>query len=221
MDEKIKNPILYRQLQDRFPDLFRQHAGLKLITDEKEMEAFSGEKPLGVVFDNSPFYYVVSDLVENEKGVRFAYARVIGANADIGSGNIIIPVMKQDGQKFFGLLKIYRHSFRGYSLEFPRGFQDTGLSALENARKELREELGSRAERMQPLGFIRGDTGMAGGRIQVYLAEIRAYQITPGYEGIDGVIWVTGEELCSLLQEDKISCALTAAAYAKYLVFQK
>lgn len=212
------NVALYRELQQRFPDYFAAYSGLQIITDEKQMRAFTEEtgKELGVVFDNRPFYFVVCDLVENAGKKRFRYARIIGANADVGSGTIIVPTRVQDGRLQFGLLKIYRHSFRGFSYEFPRGFQDAGISAEENAKKELCEELGSRVERVMPLGIIRGDTGMAGGAIQVYQAHIGSYAVTSGYEGIETVLWVDEAEFCRMLASDEIFCGLTAAAYAKF-----
>lgn len=43
----------------------------------------------------------------------------------------------------FGVLCIFRHAPRQWSIEFPRGFaEDRSLTAVENVRKELSEEEG-------------------------------------------------------------------------------
>ena len=118
------------------------------------------KKATRLVYDKRPFYVVLADLCSGKNG-PYSYGRVIYCNPK-SSGCIAIP--RCDG--CFGLLRIFRHAPRQWSIESPRGFvEDRSLTAEENVRKELSEELGVAEGECEVtfLGDARADSGLSNG----------------------------------------------------------
>ena len=207
----------YMHLLRQRPELFAQSAHIPLCLEEETLRAFaaSSGKPLGVVYDNSPYYLVLADLCVGAAGHLYTYARVVYPYSD-SNGVVVIPRM---GDRF-GLLSIFRHPPRTESgSEFPRGFA-TGLTPAENAVKELQEEIGARVapESLVYLGDIQADTGLSAGRVQVFLACVEAAAVpTDNGEGIHGLSWLTEDQLRARICDGTLTDGLTLAAYARYL----
>ena len=215
----------YFALAQRRPALFAPSELLPLCLERDEMLRFVKRtgKPLGIVFDNSPFYLVAADLILPKNGQPFRYCRVIYDNPK-GNGSVILPLsLSPEGPPLFGLLRIFRHSSREYSLEFPRGFlENRELGPRENAVKELSEELGVRPDsiRLEYLGISSADTGLASGAVSFYLADLapeeRNGSGSVGHEGISGMKWVSEEELRRMILQGEIRCGMTQTAYLRY-----
>lgn len=200
----------YLELMAQRPELFVDDPGCPIITNEKDIRAFSARtgRPMGVVFDNRPFFLVVADLCRGPRG-DYSYARVIYPNPS--SGGVAVPVM--DGK--IGLLRIFRHSCRQELLELPRGFHaGPELTPEENIRKELREEMGAEALSPIHLGHIRPDTGLSEGCADAFLAHVLHVDPPLGHEGIKELLWFTREELQQLIAQGKIVDGFTLAALA-------
>lgn len=144
----------YLALVGERPELFRntgEEGEVKVITDpdririehERLREKFHATgKPenwidIGVLAEDE-WEYVVRDLVE------FADGRIGGWRRNInrivtqgGIGSVVMPVQ---GEKVI-LLKHFRHEDRAWFWEFPRGWGTPGLTAEQNAIKELKEEI--------------------------------------------------------------------------------
>lgn len=207
----------YMHLLRQRPELFAQSPHIPLCLDEETLRAFaaSSGKPVGVVYDNSPYYLVLADLCVGTGGHLYTYARVIYPHSD-SNGVVVIPRM---GDRF-GLLSIFRHPPRAESGgEFPRGFAED-LTPAENAAKELREEIGAQVtpESLVYLGDIQSDTGLSAGRVQVFLAQVESAAV-PGDngEGIHGLHWLTEDQLREQISSGALTDGLTLAAYARYL----
>lgn len=207
----------YLLLTQTRPELFRPSDQIPLCLDEltlRNYEKTSGT-PVGVVYDNSPYYLVLADLCIRPDGSLYPYARVIYPHSD-SNGSVIIPC--QNGR--FGLLSIFRHPPRAESGgEFPRGFAED-LSPAENAAKELWEELGVRISpsELEYLGEIQSDTGISAGKIQVFCAQIDHVAIpSDNGEGIHGFRWVTPQEMAAQIADGTITDGITLAAYLQYL----
>lgn len=130
----------YFQLAARRPELFAPSDQIPLCMDEETLRGYSAStgRPVGVVYDNSPYYFVLADLCIRENGELYTYARVVYPHKS--NGVVVIPC--RNGR--FGLLSIFRHPPRMESGgEFPRGFGED-LTPAENGAKELWEELGVR-----------------------------------------------------------------------------
>lgn len=72
------------------------------------------------------------------------------------------------------LVRQYRHATGGWLLELPAGKLDPGEAPEDCARRELEEETGFHAGRLEPLGWIWTTPGFTDERIALYLAtELR------------------------------------------------
>ena len=211
----------YMRLVEQRPELFVPSDRIPLCLEEaalREYAASSG-KPVGVVYDNSPYYLVLADVCVGRENRMYTYARVVYPHSG-SNGVVVIP---RRGERF-GLLSIFRHPPRMESGgEFPRGFAED-LSPAENAVKELREEIGvcARAEELVYLGDVRPDTGLSAGRVQVFLAHVEEAAVSPDNgEGIHGLRWVTERELRAQIADGSITDGLTLAAYARYICWSR
>ena len=68
----------YQELLKERPELFSQSDELKIITDEEVINGFEKDNniQLGVLYE-SKFNMLIVDLVEDGKGVRFPYERLV------------------------------------------------------------------------------------------------------------------------------------------------
>jgi len=80
----------------------------------------------------------------------------------------VVPV-DADGSVL--LVRQYRHATGGWLLEVPAGKLDGGESPERCAARELEEEVGMRAGRLDPLGWIWTTPGFTDERIWLYLAR--------------------------------------------------
>lgn len=207
----------YMNLIQHRPDLFIQSIHIPLCLDERTLRTFAAAsgKPVGVVYDNSPYYLVLADLCVGAGGRLYTYARVVYPRRG-SNGVVVIPKL---GDRF-GLLSIFRHPPRRESRgEFPRGFAEN-LTPAETAAKELREEIGTRVapESLIFLGEVQADSGLSSGQVQVFLAQVKAAAV-PAHndEGIHGLRWVTERQLRESIADGTITDGFTLAAYARYL----
>ena len=207
----------YLDLAARRPELFRPSPLVPLCLEEETLRRYAAStgRPVGLVYDNSPYYYVLADLCRRENGDLYTYARVIYPHSD-SNGVVVIPC--REGR--FGLLSIFRHPPRMESGgEFPRGYAED-LTPAENGAKELWEELGVRVspDALEFLGEIQADTGLSAGRIQVFCAQVEEASIpADNGEGIHGLRWVTPREMARQVADGTITDGITLAAYLKYL----
>ncbi len=157
----------YLELSRMCTELFAQSEELPLVLDPKELYAFaqkSGRK-IGIVYE-SRYHLMVVDVVRAKNGSLFAYERLM--NRVMRGAVVIVPYY--NGK--YILLRQYRHALREYQYGFPRGFGEEGISAKENAGKELWEELGVQAEKWKSFGKIVPDSGAMSSKADVFLAEL-------------------------------------------------
>ena len=192
---------LYIELTNKRPDLFIQSEDLLIITDPdtvNEYVADSGQR-LGVVY-KSQWNTMLVDLVKNKNGDLFSYDRLIGTSTGV-------------------LIKQYRHAIRSIQYAFPRGFGEDGLSAEENAVKELSEEVGATFAddaRIKVIGSVTADSGITSGKVFVVYCEIISYEEKIGYEGIQKTILLSERELGDWIKRGRIDDGFTLAAYSLF-----
>lgn len=183
-------------------------APIKVIKDHGQVLEFEREPqgvPIGIMY-SSPYSQLIVDLVEDKTGRRFAYERLIPTN----SGAVVI-VPSFEGKLV--LLRQFRHALRSYQLSFPRGYGEPGLSAEENAAKELHEELGaSAAGDLTYLGSVVADSGLSGNEASVFACIMDELTVKRGYEGIEGYELFTPEELDAAICEGRITDGFTLSA---------
>ena len=198
----------YLRLANERPDLFVQNRQLEIMFDEKIISEYCNKtgKELGVLYE-SPFHLLLVDLVRDPRGSLFAYERLVDAN--LGNGVVIIP--RFNGR--YVLLRQFRHALRSSQLAFPRGYGEKGLDSIENACKELKEELRASVSRAEVLGYTIANSGVSGTKAAIVLCEVEQYEAAVGYEGIEDAFEVASDELDALIEAGEITDGFTVAAW--------
>lgn len=201
----------YLELMRQRPAAFLQSEHLEIITEEAMVERYVKEtqKPVGVLY-KSDYNMLVVDLVKNENQQLFTYERLL---PKVQSGAVAVIAV---WNKSFVLLKQYRHALRAEQYAFPRGFGEEGISAEENVKKEICEELGAQVREMTCLGTVYADSGLTGNPVKVYMCEVHSVKEKLGYEGITEVTLLSEGELEQWIAEGRITDGFTLAAYSLY-----
>lgn len=210
MTNKLPDAITdYLALAETRPECFTPSEDIPILLDGEQIYQFSisYNRPMGIVYNNLPYYLVVADLCQGPRGL-YSYARVVYPNSS--NGAVAIPIM--DGK--YGLLRNFRHAPRMECLEFPRGFADKTLPPEELIRQELTDELGASTAQVRHLGRIQADTGLSSGFVDIFLAELTQAQAQIGHEGIRDVLWLTEEELRAKIRAGIITDGFTLSAFA-------
>lgn len=201
----------YLELMKERPEAFLPSEHLPIITEKGVVDRYveMTGKAVGVLY-KSAYNMLVVDLVQNERQELFTYERLVPT---VESGAVgVIAVW--NGK--FVLLKQYRHALRAEQYAFPRGFGEKGISAEENVKKEISEELGAQTGEMACLGTVFADSGLTGNPVKIYLCEVHGVQEKLGYEGITKVTLLSEEELEQWIAGGKITDGFTLAAYSLY-----
>lgn len=110
------------------------------------------------------------------------------------------------------LVRQYRPAVDAYTLELPSGHVEAGETPEQAARKELLEETGFVAERLDYLGVFCPDTGRYGNQMWCYVAHGVVPTSDPTHQaeaGIETVLFAG--TLAELLEQTEFACALNAA----------
>jgi ADP-ribose pyrophosphatase len=122
----------------------------------------------------------------------------------------VVPV---DADGSVWLVRQYRHATGGYLLEIPAGKLDGGEAPEVCAAREVEEEVGRRAGKLAPLGFIWTTPGFTDERIWLYLAS----DLTETQQALERDEWLTVErmpltEAVRLAEEGEIADAKSVCA---------
>jgi ADP-ribose pyrophosphatase len=156
----------------------------------------------GVVYED-PYMLVLRDAVRRPDGSLGTYVRTTPASGAAG-----VAVLTVLGEKIL-LLRHFRHATRKWHLEIPRGYGEIGVSAPDQARQELREEIEADADSLVSLGAFHSNTGTAADEVELFLAEIHAVGSPQTAEGIDAIELHTPYQVAHLIQGDAMSGPLT------------
>ena len=216
----------YLTLLNERPELFRnldEPGEIKIIHDPERIRAEQARlqaemrakgKPehyieIGVLSEDQ-WFWVVRDLVEFPGGKIGGYIRFINriSNAE-GGFNVVLMCARGDQVL---MIRRFRHEERNWSWEFPRGFGEAGLSAEENAHKELEEEIGAKALRLTLLTTVAEEKGGTA----VFYVELDPEQTITleAGEGIASHRWVSLAELDEFVKQGKLLDWFSVWAYA-------
>lgn len=146
------------------------------------------------VFHN-PFFTLYNDRVRFPNGQQGHYIRKRS-----GGGLYGVCIMPVDRQGNLLLIRQFRHCSRRWMWEIPKGFGEHHLSALENAKKELKEETGYTSDEWEHLLTWKGESEQGSYLFRAILEDSgRGAQALEGTEAIAEVTWFTPEKLRALL----------------------
>ncbi len=120
-----------------------------------------------------PVFRVRTDLLRYADGHRFA------CDVVEHPGSVAIAAML--GEREVLLVRQYRHPLRATMWEIPAGKCESGESPLEGALRELAEETGYRAARVELLASV----AMTPGFCDEVLHLVLARDLTPGAQSLD------------------------------------
>ena len=216
----------YENIIKEHSDLFdNTNSPIKIITnlnrirdwqENKYAKLSAAGKPLewadiGVVL-NDPYIVVIRDLVEFPGGHVGGYFRVIN-RADLNGGQGIVVLCEKKGK--YLLLHHYRHPVRSWGYEVPRGFGQPRVAAEEQAKIEVREEIGGEIDELIDLGVYHNNTGLDANKVKLFYAKLISIGQPAKEEGIDSFLWVSLLKLEEMIADARITDGFTIAAYAR------
>jgi ADP-ribose diphosphatase len=158
------------------------------------------------VLAEDPYLMLMRDAVRFADGSYGLYNRLI-----VPGGAALLPVI--DGA--IVLLHRFRHGTRTWHLEAPRGsFVGVGTHEDE-ARRELREEIGSDATALIDLGELHSTTGCLDEAHQLYLARVGAVGQPDRHEAITALRTLTIDEVERLIADGEITDGPTLALFLR------
>jgi ADP-ribose pyrophosphatase len=111
------------------------------------------------------------------------------------------------------LIRQYRHATGGVILEVPAGKIDPGESPAETAARELEEEIGQRAGRIEELGWIWTTPGFTNEKIFLYAAfDLTAVPSRPEDDEVIEVVPTPLREALELVWRGELTDAKSAMA---------
>ena len=93
----------------------------------------------------------------------------------------IVPIIVENEQRFVVLIEQFRNSLQGHIHEIPAGIIDPGEEPETAARRELEEETGFRAGRIERLASLLMIPGTSSHRLHFFLAE----DLEPGTQALE------------------------------------
>jgi ADP-ribose pyrophosphatase len=111
------------------------------------------------------------------------------------------------------LIRQYRHATRGTILEVPAGKIDPGESPSETAARELEEEVGQRAGRIEELGWIWTSPGFTDEKIYLYSGfDLEDADSRPEDDEIIEAFRISLDEALNLIWRGELTDAKSAIA---------
>ena len=123
------------------------------------------------------------------------------------------------------LIKVYRQPTKRYLWEFPAGVMDDGESPLEAAHRELAEETGVTATRIELLGSQTPVAGYAGNIFHSFVAEIPEISLDDvnlqADEGIVDSKLLSRREWIVLIDREEVGDGVMLTCLARYWMRQE
>jgi len=195
-------------------------AGFMILLDEDEIQEAEAQMAqwlksrhlptkwaqVGIVYQDQ-YRMVLRDAVRFPNGLLGTYVRIV---RDGAPGVIIFPVYQ--GQVL--LIRHFRHATRTWHLEVPRGYGEKGSSGEENARRELKEEVGATIAHLVSLGQVYPDSGALSEYNEFYFAEVESYGGIETDEAIIELLPTPLSQFERMIRENEIEDGFTLTAYA-------
>jgi ADP-ribose pyrophosphatase len=127
---------------------------------------------------------------------------------------VIMPV---DAKKRILLVKQYRLPARKFLWELPAGKLDPGETAMQAAKRELKEETGCKAKKWTKLAEFYPSPGFLAEKMTIYLAEeLVEGEATPMDDERIEKEWFSAKQVQEMLQTGKIMDAKTNIGFLRW-----
>lgn len=206
------------------PDLFVNplEGGFTILLDENEIHEAEAQMVqhleagnqlpewarVGIAYQDQ-YLLLLRDAVRFPDGPLGTYIRFVNPFPGI-IGVAVLPIYQEQVL----LIRHFRHATRTWHIEIPRGFGIESISE-ENARRELKEEIGASVTRLVPLGNTYPDTGMSSNYVALFYAEVESYGMPEAKEAITDILVTTLVEFERMIRDNEIMDGFTLAAYAR------
>ena len=159
------------------------------------------------LFQN-PVLGLVTESIRTQSGHETDWTVV-----EIGDGVAVLPV-DDDGNVH--LIYQYRHAVKERVWELPAGRVEPSESNVNAGRRELAEEAGLGASKMQALGFIWPLDGVCRHRVHLYIARglTRCNTAHETFESMESRLF-TPIELHAMVMNGQLRCGIALAALAR------
>lgn len=216
----------YDAIRAKWPELFVNPPGaaFEIITDheqaeraEREQEALLAREGLpsswrrtGIVSEDQ-YMIFVRDAVRRLDGTFGTYDRILPASGSAGVA--VLPVL--DGR--IVLIRHFRHATRQFHLEVPRGFGEQGVSARQQAKVELYEEIGAqvRDDDLAELGKFHTNSGTTSDCVELFAAMIDRTGCLQGEEGISSLETYSPAHVAKLISTGEITDSFTIGIFTR------
>ncbi len=133
----------------------------------------------------------------------------------------VVPLLDSDDDPQVLLIRQYRYAADGYLYEIPAGRLDAGESPLECAHRELSEETGYRAERVEQLFTMYTTPGFTDEKIHLFLATgLSAGESHREADEFMELVPTRLSRALSMIEQGEIQDAKTALALLHAAVFR-
>jgi 8-oxo-dGTP pyrophosphatase MutT (NUDIX family) len=163
-----------------------------------------------IVYERAPFLRVREDEVIRPDGKPGTYSVT-----DSGNSNIVIPITVDN---LFYIIGQWRYPVNHYSWEFPGGKTEGKESSIATAQRELLEETGFTANKIEIIGQLDLLSGMSKNSYDILLAtgvNRKTNDLDKG-DGIQQIKKVNMKELVAMIGKE-ITNAQSIAALMLYL----
>ncbi|MCM1322308.1 MAG: NUDIX hydrolase [Bacteroides sp.] len=136
---------------------------------------------------------------------------------------VTVPVIEQNGEKFFVIVEQWRHGTNAVSLEFPGGVVDKGEAPEKTAARELLEETGYKAGNIEFLGSVSPNPAIMANRVHFYAATQLENTYCRHLDADEFIrfMLVPETEIYAKMGKEPYTHALMCAAYDMYRRFSK
>ena len=211
----------YRALVRDRPEQFTNPDGdiYEILLDEHEIErarrdALTRRRAEGLPTEDTrvgvlavdPYLVVMRDAVRFADGSYGLYNRLM-----VPSGVAILPVLGNA----IALLHRFRHGTRRWHIEAPRGSFSGAGTFMEEAERELLEEIGSRPTALVDLGQLHSTTGCLDETHQLYLGRIEGVGTPDKHEAIETITVLPVATVERLITEGEITDGPTLALFLR------
>lgn len=201
----------YRSLRVSQPELFSNPAGCpteilfemddirdaqrKVLVERQRAGWPTNDLRVGVLAEDPYLGYVIRDAVRFSDGKAGLYNRVVACG-----GIAVMPILGDS----IALIRIFRHAARRWFLEAPQGMLTPGIDPIDEARRELIEEMGAEVAEIIPLGRVYTSTGLTSENLNAFAAKINAIGEPQRSEGIESIRVIEPAEIDRLVLDGTI-----------------